>query len=298
MKRILIGGLGRSGTTITLNALYRHAEIYAVPIETKFLVEEDGFADLVSALTDRFSIGGATAACQRFEHLMRRQVTGLEEGKFRQQHTLSSEVFHNYEAALDAFLSTLSRRHFPHPAPLMQAVRTFIAATFEAETRRSGKAAWAEKTPANVWRLGFLRALWPDCWFVHAVRDPRAVLASLMRRRWMPREMLPAAVMFEGHLAALCEVRRRHAQDPRFIEMRLEDLVADPAATLDRLASRLALTPFGAEAVAALREAMDAYYEAAMPDEPASQGDHALMVELLRPAAIELGYPSAWPPHP
>jgi hypothetical protein len=93
-------------------------------------------------------------------------------------------------------------------------------------------------------------------------------------------------------------VRRRHAQDPRFIEMRLEDLVADPAATLDRLASRLALTPFGAEAVAALREAMDAYYEAAMPDEPASQGDHALMVELLRPAAIELGYPSAWPPHP
>ena len=39
MKRIFIGGMGRSGTSILLHALYCHDAIYAVPIETKFLVE-------------------------------------------------------------------------------------------------------------------------------------------------------------------------------------------------------------------------------------------------------------------
>ena len=295
MKRIFVGGLGRSGTTIALNALYRHSDIYAVPIETKFLVEEDGFADLVSAFTDRFSVPGANTAWHRFEHLMRRRVTGLEEGDFRNQHTLSSEVFSDYEAALNSFVAAIApRRYFPHPAPLHAAVRQFIAATFDAETRRSDKSAWVEKTPANIWRLGFLRQIWPDCWFVHVIRDPRAVLASLMRRGWISPDMGPAVVSFEGHLAATCDVRRRHAEDLRFVTLRLEDLVADPVGALAQLAAKLGFAPFPPAAVAAVREAMDDYYQTAAYESQASAGDQALALELLRPAALELGYPADW----
>ena len=59
MKRIFIAGLGRSGTTITLSALYHHHQVLAFPVETKFLVEEDGFSALISAMTSDFSVAGA-----------------------------------------------------------------------------------------------------------------------------------------------------------------------------------------------------------------------------------------------
>ena len=105
MKRIFIAGLGRSGTTITLSALYHHHQVLAFPVETKFLVEEDGFSALISAMTSDFSVAGAGVALERFQKLMRQQVTGLEDSKFKQQHELPIAMFTNYEAALDEFLS-------------------------------------------------------------------------------------------------------------------------------------------------------------------------------------------------
>jgi len=296
MKRIFIGGLGRSGTTIALNALYRHEAVYAVPIETKFLVEEDGFADLIAAMTDRFSVAGAAAARQRFEHLMRRQVPGLDDSKFRQQHTLSTCVFQDYDAALDGFISLIQRRrYFPHREPLLAATRRFVADTFDGETIRSDKAVWAEKTPSNIWRIPFLRELWPDCIFVHALRDPRAILLSLRRLGWLPPTMLHAVTIFQGDVAALLEVRRRYRGDPRFIEMRLEEVVADTQGTLGRLAAALGIAQFDAEAAAAVTASMARYYASRVPAEnQLSPDDRDLMVEVLRPAVIELGYPSDW----
>jgi hypothetical protein len=169
--------------------------------------------------------------------------------------------------------------------------------TFDAETVGSGKAIWAEKTPSNIWRISFLRDLWAGCYFIHSLRDPRAILLSLMRRGWLPSEMLAALTIFEGDLAALLDVRRRYAGDPGFLELRLEELRQDTPGTLAKLADALDVERFDQAAVDGVAAAMDAYYGSKRPAETGfSTSDLDLMVEMLRPAAIELGYPSCWRP--
>jgi hypothetical protein len=293
VKRIFIGGIGRSGTTIALNALYRHPDVYAVPLETKFLVEEDGFADLIHALTDGFSTAGASVAVDRFEALMRRYVTGKDPSKFTEMHVLSSDVFPGYMNAFDRCTRLIhGRRYFADRAPLLAATRTFIAETFDAAARESGHAVWVEKTPSNIWRLSFLREIWPDCFMVHAIRDPRDILVSLMEKGWLPEAILPALTILEGYLAALLKVRRDRRSDPRFLEIRLEALVADPSRVLATLADGLGLAPFDADAVRGVEDTMARYYAAKPPSRVRlSKAEVALVDELLRPAVVELDYP-------
>ncbi len=296
MKRIFIAGLGRSGTTITLSALYHHHQVLAFPVETKFLVEEDGFSALISAMTSDFSVAGAGVALERFQKLMRQQVTGLEDSKFKQQHELPIAMFTNYEAALDEFLSLVrTRTYFDSPEPLLAATRGFVDRTFDQAARAHNYDVWVEKTPSNIWRIPFLQSLWPDCYVVHCLRDPRDILLSLMQRKWLPSNVLHALTLFESITAALLDVRRKHANDPNWIELRLEDLVADTDATLNGLAQSVAIEPFKAEAKESIAGLISSYYaERSWPAVNLTQQDRDLIITWLRPAVIELGYPATW----
>jgi hypothetical protein len=52
---------------------------------------------------------------------------------------------------------------------------------FAAFLEESGRTRFAEKTPSNCLRVGFVHALYPDCRMVHIVRDGRAVVRSLLQ---------------------------------------------------------------------------------------------------------------------
>jgi len=47
MKRIFIGGTGRSGTTVLEYVPFFHPELYTVPIETKLIVQSEDLYSLV-----------------------------------------------------------------------------------------------------------------------------------------------------------------------------------------------------------------------------------------------------------
>ncbi|WP_117190684.1 sulfotransferase family protein [Rhizobium terrae] len=296
MKRIFIGGLGRSGTTITLSALYHHHEVLAFPVETKFLVEEDGFAAVIDALTCNFSVAWAMAAVDRFETLMRRQVTGLDDSKFKHQEVLPIIKFTNYEEALNEFTQLIrARSYFDDPAPLLAATRKFVDQTFDDAARRENYGAWVEKTPSNIWRIDLLRTLWPDCYIVHCIRDPRDIMLSLLERRWLPTNIVQALTIFESHLAALIKVRRIHMNNPKWLELRLEDLVEHTEPTLAKLAEFVGLAPYHNEKVASVSGLMNAYYEKKGPSSiHLTPENRDLIVSWLRPAVVELGYPATW----
>jgi hypothetical protein len=296
VKRIFIGGLGRSGTTITLNALYNHHQVLAFPVETKFLVEEDGFAALITALTTEFSVAGSASAIERFENLMRNLVTGLADSKFTQQHELPISLFNHYGEAVDEFMPLVMTKYFfESPAPLLAATRTFVNTTFDNAARAHGYDIWAEKTPSNIWRIDFLRSLWPDCHIVHCVRDPRDILLSFIQREWLPSNMLNALTIFESIVTALLMVRRRHKAEPNWTELRLEELVADTPATMDCLARSVGIEPFHDNAKTAVERSMEIYYaEKSLPAVHLTQEDRELIVSWLRPAVMELGYPEKW----
>ena len=296
MKRIFIGGIGRSGTTITLNALYNHDHVLAFPVETKFLVEEDGFAALISALTTEFSVAGSASAIKRFENLMRNRVTGIEHSKFMLQHELPISLFNHYGEALDEFLRLVTTKYFfDDPAPLLAATRRFVNTTFDDAARAHGYSTWAEKTPSNIWRIDFLRSLWPDCHIVHCVRDPRDILLSFMQREWLPPNLLDALSIFESIASALMKVRRLHQNGRNWTELRLEGLVADTSGTMDKLASAIGIEPFQDDAKALVKDSMRAYYaEKSLPPINLTPTDRELTMNWLRPAVVELGYPENW----
>ncbi|HEX3862724.1 MAG TPA: sulfotransferase [Stellaceae bacterium] len=103
-----------------------------------------------------------------------------------------------------------------------------------------------EKTPGHVLHHHTIRRLYPESRFLHLVRDPRAVVASLLAVKkepwgsWAPADAFQAARIWRNHVAIGHELARDHAA---CLELRFEDLVATPDAVLDRLYRWLGLDP-------------------------------------------------------
>jgi hypothetical protein len=99
---------------------------------------------------------------------------------------------------------------------------------------RAGVTHFVEKTPTNVYAFAALTRSAPDVRLVQLVRDGRDVAASLGRRgkslyasgsRWLYDTL--AGIRARGHAS--------------YLEIRYEDLVRDPAATLARVFAHIGL---------------------------------------------------------
>ena len=103
-----------------------------------------------------------------------------------------------------------------------------LYADFQAEVlARSGKARWAEKDPTYTLHLPFIEELFPDACFVHLLRDGHDVVASF-RDRWGYTSAVRAArTEWARYVTAARELGARLPRE-RFLELRYEQLVADP----------------------------------------------------------------------
>ena len=110
----------------------------------------------------------------------------------------------------------------------------------------SGRARPVLKGPCHTARLGLLAEMYPGAIFIHTVRRPEEMVASFLIawRRLVAAVGLQTRLRpdFDGRLldlgAALYrrfEADRESLSPARLIEVRFEDLSADPAAVLDRI---------------------------------------------------------------
>lgn len=100
---------------------------------------------------------------------------------------------------------------------------------------RAGKRIWADKTPENIRRLSFLWRHFPAARFIHVIRDGRDVACSLRRQSWMKdrgRDPLATLVHCGQYWADRVAIRRSINGDPRYIELRYEELVREPEQAL------------------------------------------------------------------
>lgn len=195
-------GVPRSGTTLLRLLLDAHPDL-AIPAETGFGVVLAGFGGHAPS---REELLGALTALETWDDL-----------------AVSAEELRDRFAAIEDWSTGAGVRAF-----------------YEAYAARQGKPRWGDKTPVHAEHMRPLAAALPEACFVHAVRDPRGVAASL---RGLP--FAPGDGSLEAIAASWCDTvaRARAAGDDigRYHEVRYEELVASPARVLQELCEVLEL---------------------------------------------------------
>jgi hypothetical protein len=122
-----------------------------------------------------------------------------------------------------------------------------IAAVFEVYAEREGKPRWGDKTPLYMQHLPLLERLFPDAIWIHLVRDGRDAALSFLElppdfsgKTWaLPRTAAQFAARWRAEILAARRLGRRSGG--RYLELRYEDLVAEPERELRRVCEHASL---------------------------------------------------------
>ena len=106
-----------------------------------------------------------------------------------------------------------------------------IARLFREHAKSQGKQYWGDKYPGYTRKVGRLAELFPNAFFVHIVRDPRAVALSWEKTRWGPNTA-PAAATEWARRVEHARVAMQDLSAERSIAVLYEDLVNHPEQTL------------------------------------------------------------------
>jgi len=91
-----------------------------------------------------------------------------------------------------------------------------------------GKPRFGDKTPGHAVCLPEIFTDFPDARVVHVVRDPRETVQSLQRMPWTPPSLVFNALYLADERNQIAKWRNR------ILEVRLEDLLAQPRPTMKR----------------------------------------------------------------
>jgi hypothetical protein len=98
------------------------------------------------------------------------------------------------------------------------------------------KPRFGDKRPAYSGFVGPLLQMFPDAQYVNVVRDPRGVAASQAAMGWdQPDIVIPAAIVRWEFAVARTDHYARDLHPDQLLDVRYEDLVADPHAQITRV---------------------------------------------------------------
>lgn len=196
-------GVARSGTTLLRLMLDAHPEL-AIPPETHFIP---------TLAQTCGSPGRESSACV---------VEALTTDPRWPDFGIDREALGHRVEALEPF-------------SLGGALRTF----YRLYAARFGKARWGDKTPRYLVRMSLIRELLPEARFVHLIRDGRDIWLSLRGLAFGPDSVETAAADWASRIA---RARTQAKRLPFYLEVRYEDLVLEPEATLRRICKFIELS--------------------------------------------------------
>lgn len=115
----------------------------------------------------------------------------------------------------------------PPPATVTET----ITRLYRAYSSAQDKPLCADRTPSNVLEIELLARWYPAARFIHLVRDGRDVVPSVVTMDFGPDDLASAALFWKRRVLAGRADGARLGPD-RYLEVRYEDLVADPEETL------------------------------------------------------------------
>lgn len=208
---IFIGGCGSSGTTLLKTMLDAQKNIACgqeIALFDRPRLYQIDLADLHRMFTT-----------QKFDEVNQDQIFPII-NKFGSNFGLfmpnAAKFYHDFPTIEKIFGMAKNLRHF---------FDLFFSNWAEAQ----GKQRWAEKTPNNIYCIGEILELFPNAKFVHVIRDGRDVVLSLHQNR---NFNIPAAVF---RWVSAVEAGISFRGNPRYYELKYEDLILDTENTLKKL---------------------------------------------------------------
>jgi hypothetical protein len=222
---VLVGGTGRSGSTIVGHLLDHHPDLTLTrPMEVRFIAGVDGLADALAMATrapgSPRARGAAETAVERLRHRWFRRAThvGLHE----------SMTYDDVVAWSDEYLQTVD-------ADPVAATRQLTLRIMGRIADRLGADRLVDTTPANARKADRLEPILPESKVVMVTRDGRDVSASFVSQTFGPDDVFEALDQWERRMRASHRAAQASRPD-RILEIELMDLVVrDRASTLERL---------------------------------------------------------------
>lgn len=232
-KPIFIIGSGRSGTTIFYNLLSTHPEVC-----------------WFSNFTDRFPHFKSMPLIHRILYLpligthARKNIINSTGRRFNIRPTEAQRIYHEYCGFKHGVKTT--------EKDLCPEIETKFKVLIERHLVLTGKKRFLNKQTANTQRISLISRMFEDAYYIHIIRDGRAVSNSLFNVRWWNNidiwwlEQKASAWEKEGRQEIeLCGLHwRRDVEEilnnkvlfeDRYIEVRYEDFVVDVKSTMGRI---------------------------------------------------------------
>ena len=270
---LLIGGSGRSGTTFLSNIFSSHPDICNVP-ESRFLIDPDGLIDFYESSKNSWSpyhhhirLKRLVQFLNKLERLSFGRKSGLALSKLKvdkyanhkmnlQYHNLSIESFcpdfkilvrwlekeltyfsfQGQWVGMQQFEKTNINYGCPDSTKVKEVFVAFLDQYIFAILKQQNVQFYLEKNTWNILWFNKILDFLPTGKLVHIYRDPRDVVASFTRQKWMPSDPFQAATIYKDLMLKWQSVKSSIPADS-FYEMSLEQLVDSPEETIRNICS-------------------------------------------------------------
>lgn len=191
---IFIVGMNGSGTTLLLDLLNNHPNIYGFNFETKILPY------YISYTKKRSKLNNEKLHIELYEKISQEYV-------FKCANNGSAVPLPNDKDEIPRSLSEIINRIFMY------------------FTLKEKKVRWCEKTPAHAIHMQELGKIFPNAKFIHLIRDGRSCAAS-MHRRWKHSPNI--AIYRWKHMIKEAQKQSKYINSNNYMEIRYENLTSDP----------------------------------------------------------------------
>jgi hypothetical protein len=188
LNPVLVGGTGRSGSTITGRLLGQHPALALTkPEEVRFIANEHGMAHALAMKQGSWprrmrAQSEAELALKRTKtiHFWRTKTTGL--------HTSISKE--ELDELGQKYLADFRRKP-------VDATQEFTYAVMAKVTESASGRRWVDGTPANARFTDLIEPIYAECQVIAIIRDGRDVAASFIEQKFGPNEIFESLQQWE-----------------------------------------------------------------------------------------------------